>query len=62
MQDAFGAGTAATLAQIDIIGYKDEVFKLPSMESRTLSNKIKDYLDALKIGKVADTFGWNYFV
>jgi branched-chain amino acid aminotransferase len=62
MQDAFGAGTAATLAQIDIIGYKDEVFKLPSMESRTLSNKIKDHLDALKIGKIEDTFGWNYFV
>jgi hypothetical protein len=32
------------------------------MESRTLSNKIKDHLDALKIGKVEDTFGWNYFV
>ena len=62
MQDAFGAGTAATLAQIDIIGYKDEVFKLPAMENRTLSNRIKEHLDALKIGKVKDTFGWNFFV
>lgn len=62
MQDAFGAGTAATLAQIDIIGYKDEVFKLPAMENRTLSNRIKEHLDALKIGKVEDTFGWNFFV
>ena len=62
MQDAFGAGTAATLAQIDLIGYKDEVFKLPAMENRTLSNRIKEHLDALKIGKVEDTFGWNFFV
>ena len=62
LQDAFGAGTAATLAQIDIIGYKDEIFKLPAMESRTLSNRIKTHLDALKIGKVEDSFGWNYFV
>ncbi|MFM7595674.1 MAG: branched-chain amino acid aminotransferase [Flavobacteriales bacterium] len=62
LQDAFGAGTAATLAQIDIIGYKDEVFKLPAMEHRTLSNRIKEHMDALKIGKVADTFGWNCFV
>ena len=59
---AFGAGTAATLAQIDLIGYKEEVFKLPAMENRTLSNRIKEHLDALKIGKVEDTFGWNFFV
>ncbi|MFN4951378.1 MAG: branched-chain amino acid aminotransferase [Flavobacteriales bacterium] len=62
MQDAFGAGTAATLAQIDIIGYNEEVFKLPATENRTLSNRIKEHLDALKIGKVEDTFGWNFFV
>lgn len=62
MQDAFGAGTAATLAQIDIIGYNEEVFKLPAMEGRTLSNRIKEHLDGLKIGKVEDTFGWNFFV
>ncbi len=62
MQDAFGAGTAATLAQIDLIGYKEEVFKLPAMENRTLSNRIKEHLDALKIGKVEDTFCWNFFV
>ena len=62
LQDAFGAGTAATLAQIDIIGYQDEVFKLPPMESRVLSNRIKNHLDALKVGEVEDTFGWNYFV
>ena len=62
LQDAFGAGTAATLAQIDVIGYYDEVFKLPAVETRTLSNRIKSHMDALKIGKVEDTFGWNFIV
>lgn len=62
LQDAFGAGTAATLAQIDVIGFKDEIFKLPSMETRTISNKIKNYINDLKVGKVEDPFGWNYKV
>lgn len=56
--DAFGAGTAATVAQIAAIGYRDEVFDLPAIESRTLSNKIKDHLNNMKSGKVADEFGW----
>lgn len=59
LEDAFGAGTAATLAHIAVIGYEDEIFTLPSLESRTLSMRIKDHLDALKVGKVEDHFGWN---
>lgn len=56
--DAFGAGTAATIAQIAKIGYRDELFDLPSIESRTTSNKIKKYLNELKSGKIEDDFNW----
>jgi branched-chain amino acid aminotransferase len=56
--DAFGAGTAATIAQIAKIGFRDELFELPSIESRTLSNKIKTYLTDLKSGKVEDELNW----
>jgi len=59
LEDAFGAGTAATIAQIAVIGYRDEVIELPAMETRTLSNKIKAHLDGVKNGTVEDTFGWN---
>ncbi|NBV68258.1 MAG: branched-chain amino acid aminotransferase [Flavobacteriia bacterium] len=62
LEDAFGAGTAATLAQIAVIGYKDEVFTLPDFESRSLSNKIKYYIDKVKIGAEEDVFGWNHSV
>ena len=59
LEDAFGAGTAATIAQIAVIGYHDEVIELPTMETRTLSNRIKAHLDGVKNGTVEDTFGWN---
>lgn len=56
--DAFGAGTAATIAQIAAIGFRDEVFELPPIEDRKLSNKINDHLNDIKSGKAADEFGW----
>jgi branched-chain amino acid aminotransferase len=56
--DAFGAGTAATIAQIAKIGFRDELFELPSIESRTVSNRIKNYLNDLKSGKVEDELNW----
>jgi len=58
LQDAFGAGTAATIAQVAKLGFRDEIFELPSLESRTFSNKAKAYLEDLKAGKVADDMGW----
>jgi branched-chain amino acid aminotransferase len=58
LQDAFGAGTAATIAHIAKIGYRDEVFTLPPIEGREISNKIRNFLDDLKAGKIEDSFGW----
>jgi branched-chain amino acid aminotransferase len=62
LEDAFGAGTAATIAQIAIIGYRDERLELPPLEGRTISNKIKTYMDDMKTGRVNDDFGWNFKV
>ena len=58
LEDAFGAGTAATIAPIAKIGYRGEVYDLPPVESRTISNKIKNYLSDVKTGKVEDTMNW----
>lgn len=55
---AFGAGTAATIAHIAKIGFRDEIFELPAVETREISNKIKDYLNDLKTGRIADEFNW----
>lgn len=56
--EAFGAGTAATIAHIVKLGFKDEILNLTPIESRKFSNKVKSYLDDLKAGKIEDTHGW----
>lgn len=58
VNDAFGAGTAATLAPITHIGFRDELFELPDLKTRGTSLKIAAYLKDLKAGKVEDEFGW----
>jgi len=58
LQDAFGAGTAATIAPIIKVSHRDEVYDLPPLETRTLSTRIKTFLDELKAGKTEDSFGW----
>jgi branched-chain amino acid aminotransferase len=58
LEDAFGAGTAATIAPIAKIGYRDGILELPPLETRHISNKIRTYLDDLKSGKIEDKFGW----
>lgn len=62
VRDAFGAGTAATIAHIESIGFRDEILSLPSVESRSLSLRIKKYMEELKSGKIEDSFGWIHFV
>ena len=56
--DAFGAGTAATIAQVGKIGFRDEMFVLAPVESRGISNRIKKYLVDLKSGKIEDEMNW----
>lgn len=58
LQEAFGAGTAATIAPIAIIGYRDEKLTLPALETREISLKIKDFLDNVKSGALPDTQHW----
>ena len=58
LKDAFGTGTAATLAQISSITYKNERFELPPVANRSLSNELAQIIQDLKRGKATDTHGW----
>ena len=58
LTEAFGAGTAATIAQIKMIGFRDEKFELPSVADCDFSNKVYHQLDNIKIGKLEDKFNW----
>lgn len=57
LQEAFGAGTAATIAHVARIANGDEVFDLPE-EGRSVSQRIGRVLDDIRRGRVADPFDW----
>ncbi len=59
LKDAFGVGTAATIAPIELIGVDGHDLLLPPMESRTLSLAIAKRLNAIRYGEVPDTYGWT---
>lgn len=60
--EVFGAGTAATIAQIKTIGYKGKDYELSPIETRDFSNKVYQHLDDIKLGKVEDEYGWIWKV
>lgn len=62
VSEAFAAGTAATVTHIDRIGLNGKDYYLPAVETREFSNKVLNYLNELRYGKIADPFGWNFIV
>lgn len=59
LQEAFGVGTAATIAHISQIGHEDQIFDLSPTTERAFSNKVLLELDKIKTGQVEDTFNWT---
>ena len=60
LKEAFGVGTAATIAQIVGIGYEGKDYALPPVEERQFSNKVDETLRNIRKGKVEDKFNWMY--
>ncbi|GAB1445195.1 branched-chain amino acid aminotransferase [Flammeovirgaceae bacterium] len=60
VKDAFGAGTAATIAHIELIGHEGQNYYLPPVGEREFSNKVFKALDEMKRGLSEDTFNWIY--
>lgn len=58
LQEAFGCGTAATIAQIVTIGYEGKDYELPAVETRKFSNKVDETLRGIRKGKLTDTMNW----
>lgn len=59
LEEAFGCGTAANIAQIERINYEGKDYLLPPVAERKISNRIGSYLEALKTGQVADELNWT---
>ncbi len=62
IEEAFGVGTAATIAPIKGIGYKEDYMELPPVESRKFSNKVDETLRNIRKGKAEDKFNWMFKV
>ena len=58
LTEAFGAGTAATIAQISLINCDGVDYDLPPVENRAFSNKVKQELENIKYGRIEDRFSW----
>jgi len=62
LTDAFGAGTAATIAPVGSISYEGEEYFLSDPKTREFSQKVLNTLDAIRYGRAEDPHGWNYVV
>lgn len=58
LKEAFGCGTAATIAQIVGIGYNGKDYMLPAVEERKFSPKVDEVLRNIRKGKAEDKFHW----
>jgi branched-chain amino acid aminotransferase len=57
--EAFGVGTAATIAPMALIAFDEEQLDLPAFKDWKIAPQISAELDALRRGRIEDRFGWN---
>lgn len=58
LKEAFGCGTAATIAQIIGIGHNGKDYTLPPVSERKFSTKVDETLRGIRKGKLEDKFHW----
>ena len=58
LTEAFGAGTAATIAPIASIAFDDKNYKIPVSDESHFHVKVMNYLADYKVGKAKDKFDW----
>lgn len=60
LKDAFGTGTAATVAPIGVIGFHEVDYTLPPVEERKVSNWLKEEMRNIRKGITPDKYGWMW--
>ena len=58
MSEAFGAGTAATIAPIKSIGYNNKKYNLPEISEKSISNTLLNKLSNIKFGRELTELNW----
>lgn len=57
-KEAFGAGTAAVIASISKIAYRDVIMNFKPQQPGDLSVELKKEIEGIRAGTVADKFDW----
>ncbi|MEN0045816.1 MAG: branched-chain amino acid aminotransferase [Bacteroidota bacterium] len=57
LSEAFGAGTAAVVSQVELIAYGDHKMQLDIANAK-VSTEVKATIEGLRYGEIEDTFGW----
>ena len=58
MKEAFGAGTAATIAPIKMIGHNNKNYNLPKITQNSISNILLSKLSDIKFGRDMNELNW----
>jgi branched-chain amino acid aminotransferase len=58
LRECFGTGTAATLAHVRSIRYRDREIVLPPIEARPIAQTVRERLTAIMQGTASDPHGW----
>ena len=58
LTEAFGVGTAATVAPIAAIGFEGRDYSLPELPADGFAHRVGAALDAIRTGQASDPHGW----
>jgi len=58
LKEAFGAGTAVTVAPIESIRYRDRDIRLPAGQPGSIASRVRSLLQAIQTGREVDKHGW----
>jgi branched-chain amino acid aminotransferase len=58
LTEAFGVGTAATIAPIERIRYRERVLSFKTDSPHTVGAQVRSTLEAIRTGRVEDRYGW----
>lgn len=59
LTESFGAGTAASIAPVGILNYKEENYTINNNQVGPISTILYELLTGIQYGKIEDPYGWN---
>ena len=62
LQEAFGVGTAAVTAPIELVQVREHALQLAPVTDDSFALRVKQRLEGIRSGELPDVHGWNTVV